>query len=272
MVNSMNLYRPCAFLAALAVTSFGTTALAGYASTTLVGLRVTVSEVAGNQVTVEVSGRGIDSTALDSARLGTQFYFNETSTLCRWKSPVPPAIDWGDDNEVAAAGVPIQGIETTTSGRLVASFSGKFVHTYAAPGHYTVRVFGTNVEAEYLPTTYGITEGNPFRVKHPMYVRSTTDYPTTLFTGSGIIGLTNAVEVAVGNGTGASPGGSGGMAQGGASGSPSHPTDEDIDGALGGQRSPGSFFSCAATSTPSAFAWLGMVLAGAAWRRARRRG
>ena len=138
---------------------------AGHDDSSLIALRATVSNVNAGDVTIDVIARGYSGSQLNSARLGTQFFFDKgtaTNTPDQWITPVPPAIDWGDGSTVPSAVVPRTSFDssTATNNRSISFYSGQFMHTYAAPGNYTIRLFGTNVYA-YCCTSYGITSGWP---------------------------------------------------------------------------------------------------------------
>jgi hypothetical protein len=170
---------------------------ASHNDSTMIGLRVTVSDVTDNAVTVDVGGQGVSSSELRSARLGSEFWYDGSAAVDRWVQTMPPAIDWGDGSTVANLAIPFTEQTTTISGRFISSFSGQFMHTYATPGTYTIRSFGTNVYAV-SPTYYGITEGNTFSALSPgiVYDSGARTVSTWSF-GTVPIGLTNTDTVSI---------------------------------------------------------------------------
>jgi hypothetical protein len=175
-------------------------------------LVVTVSSVSGGDVTIDISGTGYDSDDLPAMRLGAQFYYDASSPvgpgeLLTWINPsVPPAIDWGDGNALDNTGIPFTGttaIPTGTSPSSTATgrtFSGQFMHTYAAPGNYTIRVFGTNVYASCCgsPDSSGYMSSGTVSVNTPAYrssVSSTGSY--TRNTGLQPIGMQKSTAVSI---------------------------------------------------------------------------
>jgi hypothetical protein len=180
------------------------TARAGHDDTSLVALRVTVSDVSGTMVTIDVAARGIDSSALSSAPLGRDFFYDHdtgTSALDHWTNAgVPPAIDWGDGMIVANTALPKTDYSssTPTSGRTISFFAGQFMHTYAAPGVYTIRVFGTNVYANSTDESYTITSGNTFSTSTPgiAFNSGTSTEPSWAY-GLVPIGITDTSMVTV---------------------------------------------------------------------------
>jgi len=190
-------------LAALIVAA-APTARAGHDDTTLVALRVTVSNVSGSMVTIDVTARGIDSSELSSAPLGRDFFYDHeisTSALDHWTNAgVPPAIDWGDGMIVANTALPKTDYSssTPTSGRPISFFAGQFMHTYAAPGVYTIRVFGTNVYANSTEESYTITSGNTFSTSTPgIAFNSGTSTDTSFASGLVPIGITDTAMATV---------------------------------------------------------------------------
>ena len=183
---------------------------ANHDDSTPVGLRVTVTDVTGNDVTIEVYARGDDSSALPSFRLGSQFFYDHDTTssnLDRWVTPVPPAIDWGDGSTVLNTAVPYTGYDTGAGESL---WRGQFTHTYSSPGGQTIRVFAGHAYAGTGGYTAGsFTAGNPvYRTSPIMYYISYSTYSSTTytstgtrFTGSGIVGLSATTTAGAGGGS-----------------------------------------------------------------------
>ena len=184
----------------------GLTSLAGanHDDSTLRGLRVTVTDVSNFDVTVDILGRGSDSESLLSGQLGTQFYYD--SAVGRWLNAVPPALDWGDGSTIGATGIPFDSPSTTGGG--ARTFTGQFMHTYAAPGNYTIRSFGTHVYLPYYayygyyPPSSIVTEGNIVSVASPAATFNSGSYTSTFYTGTYPIGVSATATVSVPNGSG----------------------------------------------------------------------
>ncbi|MDG1389600.1 MAG: hypothetical protein P8P79_14270 [Halioglobus sp.] len=172
------------------------TAHAGHDDTTLRTLQVTVSDVSGADVTIDISGIGVDSESLASAYLGTQFRL-DSNFVGPWNPTNPPAINWGDGNTVAATAIPFTGT-TPGYGDPDRTFTGEFMHTYAAPGNYTISVFGANVYAQ-NSSDYGPDSGT-YSVSSPSLYADSSSYAT----GLQPIGILQRISVAVGSGA-ASP-------------------------------------------------------------------
>jgi len=186
-------------------------AVANHDETTLRGLRVTVTSVNDFDVTIDVAGQGSDSSVLPSARLGSQFFYDYTyyPGLNNWTNSVPPAVDWGDGSSIPNIGVPFTG---TNAANGTITFRGQFMHTYAAPGDYTIRSFGTNVYiASYLTPSVAVLSGNLFSARSPGVVYNSGTFTNTArFTGTDPIGLTTTAMVSVpGMSTGGSDDGDG---------------------------------------------------------------
>lgn len=168
-------------------------------TTTLIGLRVTVTSVSGNDVTIQVAGQGVGSSSLPSARLGSQFFLNGASTLDRWVSAGLPAIDWGDGSVIQNTGISFTNTTGSTGPSPFATtrfFSGQFVHSYAAVGDYTIRVFGTDAFAY----SAIISSGNPVSATNPLIEYSGNTTATTVFftvTGMGPVGVSNTAVASV---------------------------------------------------------------------------
>lgn len=200
----MRNWKPAVLLAVLILVA-APTASAGHDDTSLVALRVTVSDVSGAMVTIDVTARGLDSSELSSARLGRDFFYDHdtsTSALDHWTNAgVPPAVDWGDGNTIANTAIPKTNYSpaTPTSGRIISSYAGQFSHTYAAPGVYTIRVFGTNVYADGGEGgSYYITSGNTFSTSTPgIAYNSGTTTNTSWRSGLVPIGITDTSMVTV---------------------------------------------------------------------------
>ena len=166
--------------------------------TTLFGLRVTVKSVNDFDVTIEVAGQGSDSAALPSARLGSEFFYDYRyyPGLNSWTNAVPPAIDWGDGSSIANVGIPYTG---TNAANGTTTFDGQFMHTYAAPGNYTIRSFGTNIRIATVATpSASVLSGNLFSTLSPGVIYNQGTYTNTArSTGTVPIGLTNTATVSV---------------------------------------------------------------------------
>lgn len=200
----------CLTTAAMVVLGSGV-AFAGHDESNLIGLRLTVQNVNQGQVTVQITGQQYSGLAIVSGRLGSQFWYDGSTSLDRWVTPVPPALDWGDGSTVLNLAIPFtyQTSTSTTSGRAVSRFTGQFMHTYAAPGNYTIRSFGTAIYAECCSTTYAVTYGNAFSALSPVMAYNSGSYTTTRFTGTYPIGVTNTVMASVTQGGGGGPAGAG---------------------------------------------------------------
>ncbi len=176
----------------LCVALHSTLSFANHDDTNIVGLLVTVTGNTNGQVSIDVSGQGDSSSQLPGGALGSQFYYDDstsTSLFDRWVTPVPPAVDWGDGSVVANTVIPFTGTDTVTGNP---TFTGQFMHTYAAPGNYTIRSFGTNIYAQ--SNSYSLYSGNVFSVTSPVI---STDGASTYvrFTGAGAIGVTATATV-----------------------------------------------------------------------------
>jgi hypothetical protein len=207
-IGMLNVWRGlCASAVGVAVLVVGAAAQAGHDDTSLRTLTVTVSATSGNDVTVDIAGTGISSSSLAVAKLGSQFYYD--SDVVNWNNAVPPAIDWGDGITVLNQDIAFTGTNTTdttlpTSIDFYPTFSGQFMHTYAAPGSYTIRVFGSNVYA--LDSSYAIASGT-YSVTSPSiyYPSSSNTYPHySSVSGLIPIGITNTTTVSL-SGAGGSP-------------------------------------------------------------------
>jgi len=188
-------------------------AVANHDETTLRGLRVTVTSVNDFDVTIDVAGQGSDSSVLPSARLGSQFFYDYTyyPGLNNWTNSVPPAVDWGDGNSIPNIGVPFTG---TNAANGTVTFRGQFMHTYAAPGDYTIRSFGTHIYiGTYTTPSATVLSGNLFSVLSPGVVYNSGTYTNTArSTGTVPVGISNTAMVTV---PAAAPTGGGGGGGGG---------------------------------------------------------
>jgi hypothetical protein len=185
-------------LVALFVLHYGAVSFANSDDTTLRGLRVTVTTISDFDVTIQVAGQGSDSSLLPSARLGSEFFYDYTyySGLNNWIDVAPPAIDWGDGNSIPNVGVPFTGANAVNG---TTTFNGQFMHTYSAPGNYTIRSFGTNIYlASYRSPSVAVLSGNLFSALSPGVVYNSGTFTNTArFTGTVPIGLTTTAVVTV---------------------------------------------------------------------------
>ena len=186
-------------------------AVANHDETTLRGLRVTVTSVSDFDVTIDVAGQGSDSSVLPSARLGSQFFYDFTyyPGLNNWTNAVPPAVDWGDGSSIPNSGLPFTGTDAVNG---TITFRGQFMHTYAAPGDYTIRSFGSHIYiATYTTPSATVLSGNLFSVLSPGVVYNSGTYTnSTRSTGTVPIGISNTAMVTVPSVVTAGSGGGGG--------------------------------------------------------------
>ncbi len=179
-------------LAVLPLVLAAATGHAAHDDTTLRALQVSISDISGNDVTIDVSGSGIDSDSLASIYLGTEALWD--GYAAHWSPPAPPAVDWGDGNVLATTQIPFSGTNGTFNGYGLKTFAGQFMHTYAAPGNYTISVFGSNVYAN-SGSEYSIASGT-LSVSSP--VLTNTNGSTNSLTGTQPIGILKSVVAAVG--------------------------------------------------------------------------
>jgi hypothetical protein len=185
--NTNNFKQLANLLAALPIMVAALTANAAHDDTTLRTLQVSVANVAGVNVTIDISGSGHDSEDLASAYLGTQALGD--SSVGTWNPSAPPAINWGDGSTLAATQIPFT--DTVTASPLDRrTFTGQFMHTYAAPGNYTISVFGSNIYAA-SASSYSIASGT-FSAVSPSF------NDDTVGSGSQPIGILQRISVAVG--------------------------------------------------------------------------
>ncbi len=97
----------------------------------ITGIRITPTGVAGLQVNVDVTAFYSTGSTETTAYLGT--YYNQV-----------PAIDWGDGNTTprygygSSTGIPLVATSTVVNGIPARAYRGSFMHTYTAPGNYTI--------------------------------------------------------------------------------------------------------------------------------------